>query len=105
MGERTKHTESFQSGQNTNARGHAAERVPVKFKVAKMRNAGNPDPLAQTLIPPYVIHADTMHFHSGGKPYSPAGEYGRPKIGAEHKSKATNSMGGHGGKGTFRGKP
>ena len=86
MAERMKQTEPFQSGQSTTDRGHPAQKVPLKTKMAKVRNFGQPDPLRDTLmgagqVP--QIHADVAHFHfgGGGKPYKPEGEFGRPKGG------------------------
>ena len=81
MGERMAKTEPFHSGQQTNAKGDPAEKVPVKFKMAKVPRNGMPDPLVQSLTTPPHVYADTVHFNygSGGKPYRPDGEYGRPK--------------------------
>ena len=105
MGERNAKTEPFQSGQQTNAR-DKGESTKVKFKMAKVRNAGQPDPLVQSLVSPPHIYADTVHFYSGtgGKPYQPE-PWGKVQPNKNMTSKATNSMGGDGGKGTFRGRP
>jgi hypothetical protein len=92
MAERKGHTEPFQSGQSSNERGPKGEKVPVKFKMAAVRNNGLPDMLTQALTAPPHVYADTVHFHygGGGKPYKPDGEYGRPRAGSAFKSKATN---------------
>lgn len=134
MPERMGHTEPFQSGQNSAARGKS-EKVPVKFNMSKTRNAGNPDPLSQALTGRQSYMPSDMHRFSHGKSskpsgahYRPAGEFGRPTAGSGFKSLATgmgshtsrpganavgspknrhggNPLGGHGGRGTFRGRP
>jgi hypothetical protein len=108
MGERMGRTEPFNSGQQTNAK-QSGEKVPVKFKMSKVRNAGQPDPLAQALVKPPPIAPTDMHkfAHSktsraGGAHYNPAGEFGRPT--GRMMSKATNP-GGKKPSGTFRGHP
>jgi hypothetical protein len=109
MAERTMHTEKWNSGQQSNAKGEKGDAVKVKAKMARVRNAGNPDPLTQSLIPPVHILANTVHFMHSAQPksrgasYSPAGEYGRPTTGKSGKTKATNPMGGSGGRGSFGG--
>jgi hypothetical protein len=98
MPERMGHTEPFQSGQQTNAR-DKGEKVPIKFKMAKERNIGQPDPLAEAIkgrdsYIPRDLHPFTHSKASkpGGAHYSPAGEYGRPH--GKFGSKATG-MGSH----------
>ena len=109
MGEKVIKTTPFQSGQQTNAKG-TSEPVKMYFKMSKVRNAGQPDALKQALTkpPPTLPSVNHEWTHSKtskstGAHYNPAGEWGRPtgKLG----SKATNPMGGSGGKGTFRGHP
>jgi hypothetical protein len=110
MPERMGRTEPFQSGQKTNDR-DKGEKVPIKFKMAKSRNIGQPDPLSEALkgrdsyIPkdlhPFT-HSKTSK--SGGAHYNPAGEFGRPTTGSSGKTKATNSMAGHKPSGSFRGR-
>lgn len=86
MSQRMSHTEPFQSGQQTNAK-DKSEKVSVKSNMSKVRNAGQPDPLAQALKgrQPPLLPADTHTFShsktsaSRGAHYSPAGEFGRPK--------------------------
>ena len=107
MANRTGHTEPFESGQQSNAK-DKGEKVKIKSNVSKMRNAGNPDPLADSLKgrDSYIPSDNHTWTHSktsksGGAHYNPSGEFGRPK--GNLGSKATNPMGGHGGKGSFGG--
>jgi len=108
MAEKSKSTTPFNSGQQTNAKGKS-EKVEVKSNMSKVRNAGQPDPLAQAISGKEGYVPSGMHifvrpaFHPAGAHYNPFGEFGEPT--GNMKSKATNPMGGSGGKGTFRGKP
>jgi hypothetical protein len=108
MAERQAKTEPFHGGGNTTAKGQPAQKVPVKSKMSMVRNAGQPDPLAQSFIAPPHVYANTVHFNYQGndnkrRGYNPEGTYGTPKT--AFKTKATNPMAGHGGRGTFRGNP
>lgn len=94
MPERMQKTTPFMEGQNSNDHKGDAPKAPVKFKMAKTRNAGNPDPLVQVLIHPPREFSDTQHFakrsvHGRGHHYTPDGEFGRPTTGSLGKTKAT----------------
>jgi hypothetical protein len=86
MAERMGRTEPFHGGGNTKEKGQPAQKVPVKFKMSEVRNAGSPDPLAQALVAPPRVFSDTMKFQKKpvrpkGANYNPAGEFGRPTKG------------------------
>ena len=100
----------FKSGQRSNEH-EAPGKAELKFKMSKVRNIGQPDPLSEAISGRSgYIPSDLNSFsHSKtskprGVHYSPAGEFGKPSVGSIGKSKATNPMGGHGGSGNFRGK-
>jgi hypothetical protein len=95
MPERMGHTEPFQSGQNTVAR-DKAEKVPIKFDMSKVSRNGIPDPLKEAIAGRSSYIPRDMHEFRHGKTsrsrgalYHPMGEFGTPKIGPEHKTKAT----------------
>lgn len=103
-------TDSYESGQNSGAKGFPKQNVLLKSNVSKKRNAGQPDALTQAIAGRDGYIPSGMHPFSHSKTpkprgavYSPEGEFGRPT--GTLKSKATNPMGGSGGKGTFRGRP
>lgn len=55
-----------------------AKKVPVHFKMAKVRNAGQPDPLSQALtVPPRTTPKDTGHFLK--RPVEPKGHQYLPR--------------------------
>src|SRR5271170_7068629 len=76
-------------------------KVPIHERMSQTPRAGMPDPLTQALTkPPPVLPAGQHTWtHSQtpqarGAPYNPAGAYGRPHLGSEHRSQATG-MGEH----------
>ena len=108
MAEREVKTTPFNSGQQTNAAKTGPTRTTLKSNMSKVRNIGMPDPLSQALKGRDGYIPSDMHRFSHSKAskptgthYTPAGEFGKPH--GKLMSKATNPMGGHGGKGTFRG--
>lgn len=133
MAEKSMHTEPFHSGQQSNAKGFGSEKTVLKSNMSKKRNAGGPDPLANAIRGRDSYLPSNGHpFHhsktskSGGTHYNPAGEFGRPTgkmmskatdypshtsrpgenaLGYKRNLKGDNPLGGHGGSGTFRGKP
>lgn len=133
MPEKIEHTTGFKSGQKTNDK-EPGGKVINKNNMSKVRNAGQPDPLSQALQgkEPPLLPANTHPFTHGktsapgGAHYSPAGEFGRPRgnlgskatgmgshtsrpgsnsLGNPRNVRGGNPLGGHGGEGTFRGKP
>lgn len=92
MAERFQSTTPFKEGQQTNAHGKDAPKTPVKYKMARERNIGQPDPLKQALTAPPREFSDTQHFlkrpvQPKGHAYKPDGEFGRPT--GKMMSKAT----------------
>lgn len=132
MPERMGHTEPFQSGQNSAAR-DKGQKVPIKFKMRQERNIGQPDSLIQALTaPPRQAIKDTQSFlkrgvTAGGQAYRPYGaplrgrlpisgtkatgmgshtsRPGQNALGSPRNLRGDNPLGGHGGRGTFRGRP
>ena len=95
MGSRELPATGFQSGQKTNDK-EAGYKVKEYNNVSKKRNVNQPDPLKQVLVkpPPQIPTDNHLWSHSKtprptGARYSPAGEFGRPKMGSLSKSKAT----------------
>ena len=84
MAEKMGHTEPFLSKQNSVEK-DKGEKVPIKSRMSKVRNAGVPDPLTQALKGrnSYTPTEHTWTHSKTPKPtgahYNPAGEYGRPK--------------------------
>jgi len=62
MPSRTQSTTPFKSGGNSSEHEKSGEKVKVHYKMAKARNAGQPDPLSQALVEPPRVFKDTMHF-------------------------------------------
>jgi hypothetical protein len=107
MAEKTKRTEPWQSGQQSNAKGEKGDKVKVKVNMSEARWSGrNGDPLAEAIRgrDSYIPSGMHVFVPSGSVSYSPAGEFGRP-VGP--KTKASDPMAGalRSGRGTFRGKP
>jgi hypothetical protein len=94
MGTRTQAVEPFHMSQGPSTEKPVkSEPTKVRFKMAQVRNIGQPDMLSQSLTTPPREFMNIQHFakrkiEAGGHHYAPDGEFGRPT--GRMKSKATD---------------